>query len=89
MITIEKQKIVPVLELVWGLGELLTSDGVRSILPYLALLLQASSPNDSSDGRYLQMTLQRSSQWGVVFDCQNTVDNYVPFSLECVIFILP
>ena len=28
---------------------------------------------------YLQMTLQRSSQWGIVFGCQNTVDNDIHF----------
>ena len=58
--------IEPVLELGWGLGELLSSDVTRSVVSHVPPLVFFAERLLRLVG-YLQMPLQRSSQWGVVF----------------------
>jgi len=55
-----------VLELVWGLGELLSSDVTRSVVSHVPPPIFLAERLLRLVG-YLQMALQRSSQWGIIF----------------------
>ena len=78
----------PVLELGWGLGELLSSNVARSVVSYF--LLRLFSLDDSSGGWGTCRWHSNAQVSGVSYSAGwNTVDNDVPCSLECVIFILP
>jgi len=58
--------IINVLELGWGLGELLSSDVTRSVMSHVSPSVFFAERLLRLVG-YLQMALQRSSQWGIVF----------------------